>query len=220
MPLSNAEKQARFRKKDELHKHVLKVSRDCQFLASSRLYLRRTLGDVDLRLREAASLPKEWTEQDLELAYARIRNIYGDVVGAVDLLSEDIKAARDSLDPLIDSPSPKKWLAEQQAAERNAIALAGHLVSALDLSGLPNEERAAAVVETLRHVGRSLGNSATTGRSNATAVCISAVNRHYDRPEWFVDEMVSWLDRNLDEELRVALGKRLLKPAEDHGDDH
>lgn len=211
MPLSNAEKQARFRKKEQLDKYVAQVSRDCQFVAGSKLYLRRTFGDVDRRLREAAELPSGWTDEDLERAQSRVRNIHGDVLGAVDLLAADVEAGRDSLDPFIESSTPGKWLADKEQAERDTIALAGHLVSALELSRLPNEERAAALVETLRHMGRSLGNSASIGRSNATAICLSSANRHYERPDWFVAELDTWLRRNLDDFTRKKVGARLME---------
>jgi hypothetical protein len=211
MPMSNAEKQARFRKKEQLNKHVSQVSRDCRFIAGSKPYLGRTFGDLDARLREAAILPDGWTDADLERAYGRVRNIHGDVVGAVDFLAADVDAARDSLDPFIASSNPKKWLAEKEKAERDTIALAGHVISALNLSQLPNEERAAALVETLRYVGRSLANSASIGRSNATAVCLTAMNPHYERPEWFVDQLATWIGRNVDKNTRKSLGESLLE---------
>ena len=211
MPISNAEKQARFRKKEHFNKYVSEVSRDCQFIAGSKPYLRSTFGDIDLKLREAAGLPSGWTDEDIDRAATRVRNIHGDILGAVDLVAADVEAGRDSLEAFITSRNPRKWLAAKKQAHRDTIALAGHLVSALDLSQLPNEERAAALMEVVRHVGRSLANSASIGQSDATAVCLSAVNPHYERPKWFVDRLASWLWRRLDEDTRRALGARLLK---------
>ncbi len=213
MPLTNAEKQARFRKKEQLNKHVSQVSRDCQFIAGSKPYLRSTFGDIDSQLREAASLPSGWTDEDLSRASTRVRNIHGDVLGAVDLIGADVQAARDARQALMTSPNPKKWLADNKKAERDTIALAGHLVSALDLSQLPNEERAAALMEVVRHVGRSLANSASIGQSDATAVCLTAVNPHYERPEWFVDRFANWLRLRVDDDTRKALGARLVEDA-------
>ena len=211
MPISNAEKQARFRTKEQFNKYVSQVSRDCQFIAGSKPYLRSTFGDIDSQLREAASLPSGWTDGDLSRASTRVRNIHGDVLGAVDLVAADVQAGRDSLEAFITSPNPKKWLADNKKAERDTIALAGHLVSALDLSQLPNEERAAALMEVVRHVGRSLANSASTGQSDATVVCLTAVNPHYERPEWLVDRLANWLRLRLDEDTRKALGARLMQ---------
>jgi hypothetical protein len=211
MPISNAEKQARFRKKEQFNKYVSQVSRECQFIAGSKPYLRSTFGDIDSQLREAASLPSGWTDEDLSRASTRVRNLHGDVLGAVDLVAADVQAGRDSLEAYISSPNPKKWLADNKKAERDTIALAGHLVSALDLSQLPNEERAAALMEVVRHVGRSLANSASIGQSDATAVCLTAVNPHYERPEWFVDRLANWLHHRVDEDTRRALGARLMQ---------
>ena len=211
MPISNAEKQARFRKKEQLNKQVGEVSRNCQFIAGTKPYLQRTFGDLDARLREAANLPNGWTDEDLRRAYKRVQNIHGDVLGAVDLVAADVEAGRDSLEPFIASSNPKKWLADKEKAQRDTIALSGHLVSALDLSQLPNEERAAALVEALRHVGRSFANSASIGQSDATAVCLTAVNPHYERPEWFVDRLATWLRLRVDEDTRKALGARLME---------
>ena len=116
-----------------------------------------------------------------------------------------------SREPFIASSNPKKWLADKEKAQRDTIALSGHLVSALDLSQLPNEERAAALVEALRHVGRSFANSASIGQSDATAVCLTAVNPHYERPEWFVDRLATWLRLRVEEDTRKALGAGLME---------
>ena len=135
MPISNAEKQARFRKKEQLNKHVSEVSRDCQLIAGSKPYVGRTFGNLDSRLREAARLPSGWTDEDLLLAHQRVRNIQGDVLGAVDLLGADVDAGRDSRESFRTSSNPKKWLEDKKQAERDTIALASHLVSALDQIG-------------------------------------------------------------------------------------
>lgn len=211
MPISNAEKQARFRKKQQFNKYVSEVSRECQFIAGSKPYLLSTFGDIDSRLREAASLPSGWSDEDLLRAYKRVRNIHGDILGAVDFVAADVQAGRDSVEAFINSPNPKKWLADTEKAKRDTIGLAAHLVSALELSRLPNEERAAALIEAVRHIGRSLANSASVGQSDATAVCLSAVNPHYERPGWFVDSLANWLRRCLDEDTRKSLGARLME---------
>ena len=211
MPISNAEKQAPFRKKEQFNKYVSEVSRDCQFIAGSKPYLRSTFGDIDSQLREAASLPSGWTDEDLARASMRVRNIHGDVLGAVDQLGADVEDARNARQAFMASPNARKWLAENEKAKRDTIALAGHLVSALELSQLPNEERAAALMEAARHVGRSLANSSSNGQSDAAAVCLAAVNPHYGRPGWFVERFASWLRRRVDDETREALAARLVR---------
>ena len=211
MPISNAEKQARFRTKEHFNKYVGEVSRECQLLVELKFSLQSKFGDIDAQLREAASLPSGWTDEDLARASAWVRNIHGDVLGAVDQLGGDVQDGRNSRQAFITGPNPKKWLADNKKAKRDAIALAGHLVSALELSRLPNEERAAALMEAVRHVGRSLANSTSNGQSDATAVCLAAVNPHYERPNWFVDRLANWLRGRLDDNTRRALGARLMQ---------
>ncbi|MEZ4281605.1 MAG: hypothetical protein R3F21_18520 [Myxococcota bacterium] len=211
MSISNAEKQARFRKKEQLSKHVSQVARDCQLIAASKPYLQRAFRDLDTQLRKAASLPSGWNDDDLLRAHTRVRNIHGDILGAVDQLRADIQEARDSLDAFKTSPHPRRWLDDTNKAERGTIALASHLVSALNLSQLPNEEQAAALMEAVRHVGRALASSNSIGQSAATAACLASANPHYARPDWFVDRLASWLRLRLDDDSRKALGERLMQ---------
>ena len=210
MPISNAEKQARFRKKEELNKYVSQVYRECQITASLPRS-RTTPADLGAQLREAASLPSGWTDKDLELACKRVQNIYGDILGTGDPLGIDVNNGRNSGQEFMRTPNPQKWMAEIKKAERDTIALAGHLVSALELSQLRNEDRAAALMEAVRHVGRALANSSSDGQSDAMAVCLAAVNPHYERPDWFVDRLARWLHYRVDPDTRKALGARLME---------
>jgi hypothetical protein len=211
MPISNAEKQARFRKKEQLNKFVSQVYRDCQSTAT-KPHLQRTFGDLETQLREAASLPSGWTDEDLERAAVRVQNIRGDFMGTGDPLGVDVNDGRNpDHEGLASAPNPGKWMEEFKKAERDTIALAGHLVSALELSQLQNEDCAAALMEAVRYVGRALANSSSEGRSDAMAVCLAAVNPHYDRPDWFVDRLANWLGTRLDPDTRRALGERLVR---------
>src|SRR5262249_49324937 len=131
VPISNAEKQARFRKKEQLDKHVSQVYRDCQITAT-KPHLRRTFGDFESQLREAANLPSGWTDEDLARAYTRVRNIRGDILGTGDPLGVDVNDGRNAREEFKRTPNPTKWMAEFKKAERDTIALASHLVSALE----------------------------------------------------------------------------------------
>ena len=210
MPISNAEKQARFRKKEQLNKYVSQVYRDCQ-LTATKPHLRRTFGNLEAQLREAVNLPSGWTDEDLERAYVRVRNIWGDILGTGDPLGVDVNDGRNARQEFMSTPNPNKWMAEFKKAERDTIALAGHLVSALELSQLRNEDCAAALVEAVRHVGRALANSSSDGQSDAMAVCLAAVNPHYDRPDWFMDRLANWIRFRVDDDTRRALGARLME---------
>ncbi len=210
MSISNAEKQARFRKKEQLDKHISQVYRECQFTAT-KPYQRRTFPNLEAQLREAASLPSGWTDKDLELACKRVQNIYGDILGTGDPLGVDVHDGRNASQEFMRTPNPQKWMAEAKNAERDTIALAGHLVSALELSQLRDEDCAAALMEAVRHVGRALANSSSDGQSDAMAVCLAAVNPHYDRPDRFVDRLAHWLCSRADDDTRRALGERLME---------
>ncbi len=211
MPISNAEKQARFRKKEQLNKFVSRVYRDCQ-LTAMKPHIQRTIGDLEAQLREAARLPSGWTDEDLERAVVRVQNIWGEVMGTGDPLGVDVNDGRNpDHDGLARTPNPGKWMEEMKQAERNTIALAGHLVSALELSQLRYEDCAAALMEAVRFVGRGLGNSSSEGRSAAMAVCLASLNPHYARPDWFIDRFADWLATRLDPETRRALGARLIQ---------
>ena len=211
MSISNAEKQARFRKKEQLNKYISQVYRDCQFTAT-KPHLQRTFGDLESQLREAARLPSGWTDEDLERAVVRVQNIWGDVLGTGDPLGVDVNDGRNAdHQGLMRAPNPSKWMAESKKAERDTIALAGHLVSALELSRLRNEDCAAALMDAVRHVGRALASSSSDGQSDAMAVCLAAVNPHYDRPDWFIDRLANWLRSRVDDDTRKALGARLME---------
>ena len=210
MSISNAEKQARFREKEQLNKHIRQVSRECQ-LTATKPYLRTTFPDLEGQLREAASLPSGWTDEDLVRAYTRVGNIRGDILGTGDPLGVDVNDGRNARQEFMSTPNPNKWRAEFKKAERDTIALAGHLVSALELSQLRNEDCAAALVEAVRHVGRALANSSSDGQSDAMAVCLAAVNPHYDRPDWFMDRLANWIRFRVDDDTRRALGARLME---------
>jgi len=211
MPLTNAEKQARFRKKEGLNKYVNKVYRDCQLRAKNPR-LQGKFGDLGERLREAASLPSGWTDEDLERAVVRVKNIYVDVMSDGDPLVEDVRTGRDpNRQELKTTKNPQKWMADIQKAERDANALAGHLISALELSRLPKEDCAAALMEAIRHVGRSLADMNSDGQSDAMTVCLTALNPHHERPDWFIDRLVQWLRSRLDDDTRKALGARLME---------
>lgn len=210
MPISNAEKQARFRKKEQLNKFVSQVYRDCQF-GATKAHVQRNFGDLQLQLRDAAKLPSGWTEEDFDQAVARVQNIGRDVLLTGDPLGCDVSDARGGSEGFRTAPNPSKWNEEVNKAERETNALAAHLVSALELSQLRNEDLAAALMEANRYVGRGLANSSLEGQSDAMAVCLATVNAHYDRPDWFVERFAKWLDTRLDRDTRRALGERLLQ---------
>lgn len=211
MPISNAQKQARFRKKEELNKHVSQVLRECQLLVSLPRS-QTSFVDLEAQLRKAASLPSGWTDEDLIRAHTRVQNIHGDILSAGgDPLGIDVNDGRNASHEFKTTLNPRKWSADIKRAEHDTRALAGHLVSAMELSQLRNEDRAAALLEAVRHVGSALANSDSDGHSSAMAVCMAAVNPHYSRPDWFVGRLADWLHSRLDDDTKNALCARLTK---------
>ena len=213
MPISNAEKQARFRKKEELGKYVEQVFRECQMVLP-RSYAHTQPQEVEAQLRTASELPAGWTDQDIENAFRRVENIRLDVYGNGDPIGCDVHDGRNAEEEFLKTPNPQKWMAEVEQAKRDTFALAGHLTSALELSRLRTEDRAAAVMEAVRHVGRALANSSSNGQSEAMAVCLASVNMHHERPEWFIERFATWLRFRLDDETRKTIGNRLLEDKE------
>ena len=83
--------------------------------------------------------------------------------------------------------------------------------SAIELTRLSNGERAAALLEAVRHVARSLANERPLRRSNAVTVCLSTLPPQYRRPEWFYDAFAEWLAYRLGEEgAKNDLGKKIV----------
>ena len=208
MPITNAEKQARFRKKEELQKFAETTFREWQVMA---LHRRATPQEVMALLQEAATLPAGWTDEDYERAEHRLGQLRLDLITSQDEVQNDVHAARKAEQEFLKAPDPGKWISETNEAVENARALASHLISALELSGLSNAERAAATIEAARHVGRALANSHEVAKSNATTVCLAVLPGYFDRPDWFVDSLTSWLAWQLDEELTRDLGNRLIE---------
>ena len=208
MPITNAEKQARFRKKQELKRIKDQVFKRLQ--VSIRFLSRREPPDKILALlEEAASLPSGWNDEDLKRSMWRIEQLYMDFTSPRDDLKEDLKDPEVHLAEFATTPDPGKLISDIKESESNTRALASHLISALELSSLSNSERAAAVMEAIRHVGRAAAMSDDIEKSNAMVVCQASLPGFYDRPDGFLDSLTKWLASRLNEELLHELGKRL-----------
>ena len=208
MPISNAEKQARFRKKQELKKFKDQVFKEWQ-LRMGFHPRRETPDEILALLEEAASLPSGWNEEDFDRALHRIDQLYFDFVSPRDDLMKDVIEGAGRFEEFGSTPDPIKHFSDTEESISKTRALASHLISALELSALSNSERAAAVMEAIRHVGRATANSADMAKSDAMIVCQASLPSYYDRPDWFLDSLTKWLANRLDEELVHELGKRL-----------
>ena len=208
MPITNAEKQARFRKKQELKKRKDQVFKEWQLGMGFRPR-RKTPDEILALLEEAARLPSGWNENDFERAWNRISQLQSDFLSPQDDLMKDVVDGAGLFEEFARTNDHGKFHLDAKESISKTRVLASHLISALELSALSNSERAAAVMEAIRHVGRATANSADMAKSDAMIVCQASLPSYYDRPDWFLDSLTKWLANRLDEELVHELGKRL-----------
>ena len=205
--ITNAEKQARFRRKEELRKLAERFFREWQAMAvHSRAQPRHVLK----LLSDATELPSGWTDEEYDWAVQKLHQLRTDLIGSQNHIENDVQEAMNNQDEFIKSADPGKWLVESKRAVNDAHSLAAHLISALELSRCDDAGKAAALMEVVRHVGRAIANSQNVPKSNATTVCLAVLPSQYARPTWFAATMAHWLARQLDEELTRDLGKQLL----------
>jgi hypothetical protein len=205
MGTSNAEKQGRFRKKEELKRRAESVYR------LRIMSIKNTKSPQELRfaIDKAIDLPNGWTDQDYQQAEWNLHQIEMEYFDNPHLLENDVYEGRNSRNEFMTSPDPAKLVTEEKAALADTRALAAHLISALELSKCNDSDKAAALMEALRFAGRSLLNSREVPRSNATARCLAVVGKQYTRPEWFAETLTNALAWQIDEANVSDVGKRL-----------
>jgi hypothetical protein len=213
MPISNAEKQARFRKKQELKTYKDRVFKKLQLTMPFRPR-RETPDKVLALLEEAANLPSGWNEEDFDRALRRISQLYYEFESPRDDLTMDLKDVEVDMEEFASTPDPLKFISDTKESISKTRILASHLISALELSALSKSEQAAAVMEAIRYVGRSATISGDMVKSDAMLVCQASLQSHYDRPDWFLDSLAKWLTNRLDDELVHELVKRLVESQE------
>jgi hypothetical protein len=208
MPISNAEKQARFRKKQELKNFKDKVFTKLQLNLPFRRR-RETPDEIHALLEKAASLPSGWNEEDFDQAWRCISQLYYEFDSPRDDLTMDLKDVEVHMEEFSSTPDPLKFISDTNESISKTRTLASHLISALELSALSNSEQAAAVMKAIRHVGRATTISGDMTKSYAMTVCQASLPSHYGRPDWFLDYLANWLANRLGKELVRELGKRL-----------
>ncbi len=208
--ISNAEKQARFRKKEQLKREADKIFYLWVGSPMRYRFSKRTEEEVRHSLDEAAALPSNWKEEDYECAKRKLGQYHLDLISSVDQISNDVDGNRVSyLAELDKSPDPFKFHADTQAATEKAWALASHIISALKLSNCNPEGQAAALMEAVRFVGRSLVSNREIHCSQATALCLACIGPQYDRPEWFAEKLSEAIRQQISPSLAREVGQRL-----------
>ena len=209
MPMDNKKKQERYRKKQELKKMKDQAFKEWQLVMGFGPR-QETPEQIHALLEKVASLRSGWNEEDFEQAKHRIGQLRADFLSPQDDLKEDVENGAGLKEAFFNTPDLfGKLKSDTNKSLSKTRALASHLISALELSALSNSERAAAVMEAIRHVGRATSDSADMAKSYAITVCQASLPSHYGRPDWFLDSLANWLANRLDEELVHELGKRL-----------
>lgn len=207
--ISNADKQARFRKKEHLKRHAANIFHEWQFRwqFGHDYFKSKTPEDVKHSLEKAINLPSGWTDKDYERAEQTLDHLRKDFLCGSDQLTIDIDEAREGLGPF-----DAAKLRESDVAIEKARTLAAHMISALKLSSCTDAEQAAALMEALRFIGRSLASQCVIPRSQATAMSLASIGREYDRPEWFAKKLADTISSQAGNRLAREVGQYLNKP--------
>ena len=207
--ISNAEKQARFRKKEALKRYADEIFREWQFRSWNRGT--RTLEEVRAFLDKVVDLPSGWTDDDYERAVLSIKQLYLELYDNPHLLANDVSEGRNFHAEFKTTPDPAKLVKEDKEAIENTRALVAHLISALKLSGYSDSDQAAALMEVVRFVGRSIANNRKVPKSKATTMCLANIGPQYGRPNWFAESLTEILAWNIGKDLARDVGQRLKK---------
>ena len=205
--MSNAEKQMRFRKKEELKEYASNIFRDWQFSSNSRLTYKDPK-EVRTYLDNIINLPSGWSADDYNRAVATLQNFHTEFYfGNPNQLKNDIENARNSTDNFIESARPRQWVTDANKATYNMQKLATHIISTLDLTGGTASDNAAAIMEVMRYIGRTLLNEKIVPKSNATAFCLASIAPQFERPDWFAESLTRTLALNVGKELIKEIEK-------------
>jgi hypothetical protein len=217
MVKSNAEKQARFRKKQKLEKYKEEAFKEWQ-LKMNFGPRRETPNQVHALLEKAATLPSRWSDEDIEKAWDRINKLRIEFMHPQDELKKDVQdGAGFTTEAMINDSDDvlSRDVSDARKSLPKVIALSQHLISSLELSALSNSGQAAAIMEAVRYVGRAAMSSGDMAKSNAMAVCHASLTINNDRPDWFLDSLVNWLGSRLDQEGIHELARRLTEYQEE-----
>ena len=208
--ITNADKQTRFRKKEQLKNHADKIFRLWEG-SPGRWRSKRTPEEARHALDKVVTLPSGWTDEDYEYAVRKLQQYHLDLISSVDQISNDVDGDWVSHSSEFTAASdPFKFIADSKAAIENTWALASHLISALKLSSCSPGDQAAAAMELVRFVARSLVSNRTIHCSSATAVCLASIGPQHDRPEWFSKKLADALRQQIGDRLAQEVAQYLI----------
>lgn len=199
---SNAEKQARHRKKKQLKQRANQILINWQ-IETWKHHLKGPQEIQDL-IETAIKLPSGWTDEDYLNAERRLDRVYLETAYPTNQLSIDVRESRNISYKSI-SPS------DLRKAEDNTNALASHIISALKLSSCNEADQTAALMQALRFVGRNLTNNREVPCSQATTMCLATIGPTYARPSWYAKEFANTLSKLTPPELLDEILKHFIK---------
>jgi hypothetical protein len=205
---SNAEKQARYRKKEQIRRQADQIIRKWQ-LEPWKHHL-KSLQEVHHLVEAAIKLPFGWTDDDYLNAEKKLYHVYSEIVSPVNQLSNDVRDSRNVAYESIQPSELPKINADLIKAEENTTALASHIISALKLSGCNPADQAAALMEAMRFVGRALTNNREAPYSQATTMCLTTIAPIYERPSWFTKKLADTLSQQIHPDILNEIGKHLI----------
>jgi hypothetical protein len=206
---ANAEKQARYRKKEQLRRQADKILHKWQ-LEPWKHHL-KSLQELQHLIEAAIKLPSGWTDEDYLNAEAKLYHVYSEVISPTSQLLTDVRENRNITFESIRPFDLPKINADLKKAEENTNALASHIISALKLSGCNEADQAAALMEAVRFVGRNLTDNREVPCSQATTMCLAAINPIYAKPSWFAEKFANTLYKLIHPQILEQIGKHLSK---------
>jgi hypothetical protein len=206
---SNTEKQARFRKKEALKRRAGEIFRILQ-LGRWNLSDTSTPEEIQYNLDKIIDLPSDWTDKDYENAKLNLERFQDDFRFSKHLLENDVKAVRNINNEFMTTPDPDKFIKDERVAIENTRALAAHIISSLRLSNCSDSDKAAALMEAARFIGRVLANAKGVPQSKATTICLASIGPGFDRPKWFAEMLVETLGWQVGKDTAHEVGKRLM----------
>jgi len=206
MEFSNSEKQARYRKKESLKRYANEIFQRTPFGLMGWWRL-EDFDDIRTAINKAVDLPSGWTDEDYQRAINKLKEISAERFENPHLLENDVYDGRNSHEEFITTPDPAKLFKEDKEAIAKTRELATHILSALRLSGCGTAEQAAAMMEVIRSLGRSLNYSHKLYKSKAITMCLASIGPQYERPEWFAKSLTETLAENLGKKLTQKIGR-------------
>ncbi|MCQ2402718.1 MAG: hypothetical protein MJ202_03215 [Lentisphaeria bacterium] len=210
MPLSNQEKQERFRRKEELAQKAKDLF--IQWQVTRGFDFSQSPSEVNSQLTKIVELPSKWTDEDYQAALFKLNLFERNLLSNnPHLLENDIWAGRQQ-DNSVESVRNGK---EAIANARTHV----HLInSTFGLSPKRTSDNAAVIMEVARNLGLTLLSEATKGyipRSNATTVCLLLSSPYLPKPKWLLKAIADFLKEQIPTpEFRKELAAMLTADSE------